>query len=234
MDAKPLRRVAMKVLPVSAEYRKGFLSFVNQVWTEIGHGDSTRDIAHKNVYLKYASHIGCFCSTPVILGACYLLILAVSYITYGLYAVSKLIVVSSLYVPLVCVFTTISYLLVPIFRFLGHLTWYIFAEKLFGAEPIPSDAVLVVIGTMEIAILINRLLLAALFRARSKICRLRNKLERVKQPRLCVICLDVERLKEVVLKPCRHLCVCSTCAPELDACPICRRPVKRKEKLFDA
>ena len=66
----------------------------------------------------------------------------------------------------------------------------------------------------------------------SNISTLQTELERVKQQRLCVVCLDGQ--KEVVLKPCRHLCVCSTCAPELDDCPICRRPVQGQEKIFDA
>eukprot|EP00731_Ephydatia_muelleri_P023950 Em0016g221a len=61
---------------------------------------------------------------------------------------------------------------------------------------------------------------------------LKSELERVKLQRLCVVCLDGQ--KEVVLNPCRHLCACSVCAPELDNCPICRRPVQRWERIYDA
>ncbi len=43
----------------------------------------------------------------------------------------------------------------------------------------------------------------------------------------CVICLTDE--KEVVVYPCRHMCMCMSCAEALPSqnnnCPICRRPV---------
>ena len=272
----------------------------------------------------------------------------------------------ALYVPPACVFTIVSYVLVPTFDFCGRLTWYC-AEKLFD-EPVPSDAVLVAIGSVETAILIYGLLLytglirkisgvekeimseanteleavkqqwnsimseldmveqkrnttmselemvkqqrnkimselekvkinseadAVLNKIMSeleKVKQVRNKtmyelemvkqqrhfeisnvmaelkmvkqqrhleisnlmselemvkqqrhfelsnimgeLEKVKQQRVCVVCLDGQR--DTVIKPCRHLCVCSTCAPVLSTCPVCRRPVQGKEKIFDA
>lgn len=61
---------------------------------------------------------------------------------------------------------------------------------------------------------------------------LKTELERVKLQRLCVVCLDGQ--KEVVFNPCLHLCACCVCAPELHNCPICRRPVLRWERIFDA
>ena len=36
----------------------------------------------------------------------------------------------------------------------------------------------------------------------------------------CVVCL--EAAKEVLLLPCRHMCVCSTCLTHIDKCPVCR------------
>jgi hypothetical protein len=36
----------------------------------------------------------------------------------------------------------------------------------------------------------------------------------------CVICL--ERPKNVLLQPCRHLCVCQACSPTIAECPLCR------------
>jgi E3 ubiquitin-protein ligase MGRN1 len=43
----------------------------------------------------------------------------------------------------------------------------------------------------------------------------------------CVICLTDE--KEVAVYPCRHMCMCMSCAEALPSqnnnCPICRRPV---------
>ena len=52
---------------------------------------------------------------------------------------------------------------------------------------------------------------------------------------LCVICLMAE--KNVVLLPCRHLCVCSACASGdsssmLLLCPMCRGEVKDKMQVF--
>jgi hypothetical protein len=49
---------------------------------------------------------------------------------------------------------------------------------------------------------------------------------------LCVVCLDAE--KNTVLLPCRHLCLCSTCAqiPELVQCPLCRSPVESRLEVY--
>ena len=65
-----------------------------------------------------------------------------------------------------------------------------------------------------------------------KISTLIAELDMVKQQRLCVVCYDGQ--KEVVLKPCQHLCACSVCAPALNDCPICRKPVQGQEKIYDA
>ena len=41
------------------------------------------------------------------------------------------------------------------------------------------------------------------------------------QNRLCVVCLDNE--KQVLLRPCKHYCVCEVCSRRLRGeCPICR------------
>ena len=41
------------------------------------------------------------------------------------------------------------------------------------------------------------------------------------QKRLCVVCLDNE--KQVLLRPCRHYCVCEDCSKQLrGVCPMCR------------
>jgi hypothetical protein len=36
----------------------------------------------------------------------------------------------------------------------------------------------------------------------------------------CSICLTAP--KEVLLLPCRHLCVCQSCLVQIDKCPVCR------------
>ena len=45
----------------------------------------------------------------------------------------------------------------------------------------------------------------------------------------CVVCL--EGAKDTAVLPCKHLCVCGSCAAQLDACPVCRGPVERYLKM---
>lgn len=40
---------------------------------------------------------------------------------------------------------------------------------------------------------------------------------------MCAICLD--KLSNVVLKPCNHLCVCNNCRTSVTLCPLCRVPI---------
>ena len=46
----------------------------------------------------------------------------------------------------------------------------------------------------------------------------------------CVICFDA--LKCMVMLPCSHLCVCESCAVNLNACPTCRQTVTNKHKIY--
>lgn len=46
----------------------------------------------------------------------------------------------------------------------------------------------------------------------------------------CVICQDNTR--NVVLLPCKHLCVCPTCKGSVDACPLCREPILGRLQVF--
>ena len=39
----------------------------------------------------------------------------------------------------------------------------------------------------------------------------------------CVICMSAP--KDTAVLPCRHMCLCPSCAREVDKCPICRGPV---------
>lgn len=45
----------------------------------------------------------------------------------------------------------------------------------------------------------------------------------------CAVCLSEP--KQVVMWPCRHMCVCAECAPRLRKCPLCRKPVARRLRL---
>ena len=47
----------------------------------------------------------------------------------------------------------------------------------------------------------------------------------------CVVCLEDARS---VAFGCGHLCVCEACAPTVVACPLCREPVRAKQRInFD-
>lgn len=48
--------------------------------------------------------------------------------------------------------------------------------------------------------------------------------------RLCMICMDADR--NALLMPCNHVCSCYGCAVKLSKCPICRRTVTGKDKIF--
>lgn len=48
----------------------------------------------------------------------------------------------------------------------------------------------------------------------------------------CVICM--QRCKTVVLQPCLHLCCCTECSSQVQTCPICRKRVQRRLKIFMA
>ena len=56
-------------------------------------------------------------------------------------------------------------------------------------------------------------------------------------------CVCIENKKDVLLKPCKHVCVCVECARALEAdnldksaarpqCPQCRAPIEHAERVF--
>jgi len=49
---------------------------------------------------------------------------------------------------------------------------------------------------------------------------------------LCVVCMDARRC--YVLTPCRHYCACATCAPKLAKCPLCRKAIRERMRVFDS
>lgn len=46
----------------------------------------------------------------------------------------------------------------------------------------------------------------------------------------CNVCMD--RMKDMVLLPCRHVCSCQRCAARLTNCPICRTRISSVMKIF--
>jgi hypothetical protein len=47
---------------------------------------------------------------------------------------------------------------------------------------------------------------------------------------LCVVCQD--KLSAFILLPCGHFCVCACCAGHIKNCPLCRKKIKTKRKIF--
>nr|AHC55308.1 inhibitor of apoptosis protein [Palaemon carinicauda] len=51
-----------------------------------------------------------------------------------------------------------------------------------------------------------------------------EELERIRESRICKICMDAEM--DVVFLPCTHMATCSKCAVTMEQCPICRDGIK--------
>jgi len=64
------------------------------------------------------------------------------------------------------------------------------------------------------------------------ISELESEVQRLKDKRLCVVCLD--KPKNQVIFPCMHLCLCETCSQVgLVQCPLCRKKIERVERIYD-
>mmetsp|Transcript_105698 Transcript_105698/g.297292 ORF Transcript_105698/g.297292 Transcript_105698/m.297292 type:complete len:331 (-) Transcript_105698:171-1163(-) len=46
----------------------------------------------------------------------------------------------------------------------------------------------------------------------------------------CVVCLRTPR--SVLLQPCMHLALCGECAPQVKSCPVCRKDISQRVKVF--
>ena len=62
---------------------------------------------------------------------------------------------------------------------------------------------------------------------RTRIAGLERQLDSVTK---CVACLVED--KDTILMPCRHLCMCSTCAGRVNRCPICRVSVESRQRSY--
>ena len=58
--------------------------------------------------------------------------------------------------------------------------------------------------------------------------RLNEKNERDKK--LCILCYEKDI--STILKPCRHACMCKSCASKLEVCPICKTKIYKCKKVF--
>jgi len=57
-----------------------------------------------------------------------------------------------------------------------------------------------------------------------------NNIKPSEQNNLCVICIEYP--KSILLRPCKHVCVCDACAKTLSVCPICTTEIKEKEIVY--
>ncbi|XP_041049839.1 E3 ubiquitin-protein ligase LRSAM1 isoform X3 [Carcharodon carcharias] len=46
----------------------------------------------------------------------------------------------------------------------------------------------------------------------------------------CVVCM--ERESQMIFLPCGHVCCCQTCGAELHACPLCRKDIEQKIRMY--
>ena len=60
--------------------------------------------------------------------------------------------------------------------------------------------------------------------------KLRTENEVMKKQMHCKVCFSAE--VGVVFLPCGHLVVCTSCAPSLQSCVICRRKITETIKIF--
>ncbi|KAA0184250.1 hypothetical protein HAZT_HAZT011953 [Hyalella azteca] len=63
-----------------------------------------------------------------------------------------------------------------------------------------------------------------LLKSEQKVRNLTEQVERLREGRLCKICMDADL--SVVLLPCTHMATCSNCTLALSTCPICRSSIK--------
>lgn len=54
--------------------------------------------------------------------------------------------------------------------------------------------------------------------------------EKLKDMKLCKICMDNELC--MTFLPCGHLATCEDCARSVKECPICRKEISQKVKIF--
>ena len=61
--------------------------------------------------------------------------------------------------------------------------------------------------------------------------KLRDQIQEMKDERSCKICLDHEAC--VVFLPCGHLSSCTSCAPALTSCPVCRAKLQGLVRVYN-
>jgi ABC-type Fe3+-siderophore transport system permease subunit len=67
---------------------------------------------------------------------------------------------------------------------------------------------------------------------RRQLLQANEQLAQERDKALCIICLDTPR--EVLLKPCKHYCLCSSCTNGLRTCPVCNQRIRETEVIYNA
>lgn len=76
-----------------------------------------------------------------------------------------------------------------------------------------------------------KLNLTELFKADANLAACVLVVRKIMEGQKCVICLD--KVKNILLEPCHHLCACDDCIEKINnKCPICRADVKNKIKVY--
>jgi hypothetical protein len=59
---------------------------------------------------------------------------------------------------------------------------------------------------------------------------LAGELDAVGRQGLCLVCLDSDT--NTLIRPCNHVVLCSVCANSLTMCPLDRRPISARERVY--
>uniref|UniRef100_A0A7S2DAG0 RING-type domain-containing protein n=1 Tax=Octactis speculum TaxID=3111310 RepID=A0A7S2DAG0_9STRA len=112
-------------------------------------------------------------------------------------------------------------------------------QRLMAEDLSSSDLTLEALDTLEALVEAKQRQLEAelarLWTSRSRISsekkrKMERDQDRNREERACVVCLD--SLKTTLLLPCSHLCLCSTCAPLVTHCPVCRTPIQDRKAVY--
>eukprot|EP00756_Hemistasia_phaeocysticola_P005904 Hpha_TRINITY_DN13563_c0_g2::TRINITY_DN13563_c0_g2_i1::g.111558::m.111558 len=57
-----------------------------------------------------------------------------------------------------------------------------------------------------------------------------DMMQRLAESLQCCVCMDAD--KDTVLMPCRHLCVCESCSRDVMTCPLCRKDVTERVRVW--
>lgn len=66
---------------------------------------------------------------------------------------------------------------------------------------------------------------------RNKINELQVEIESIQDSKICLICYVNN--KNILIKPCNHVCCCDGCIKEIQNCPLCDKRIHSTEKIYN-